>query len=195
MRRKSALRSRPEWLVRPAWWPFLLLIPGACSPPETVQSDVAATVPPAATPRKTFASVAAVLHDSTLTYWEGAPADTALSSLIRLVFSFHPAEGAYSFHGQCQATYPAHLQGGAIVLDWSEAADCVFDRGLDRRFAGVRSPEPGRPFVRYVLRNDTTLRATYYYPEWTTRINRSSGERDTLFPSALRVNQHFPARL
>ncbi|RTQ48942.1 hypothetical protein EJV47_15220 [Hymenobacter gummosus] len=178
-----------RWLILGA------LGPAACSPPEAEQvqrvEQPAAALPPPK-PRKRFASAAAVLHDSTLTYWEGTPPDTSKSSLIRLVFSFHPDTGVYSFHGQCQAMYPARLQDGAIILNWSEEVDCVFDRGLDRRFAGVRRPEPGRPFVRYVLRNDTTLRATYYYPGWTTRFNQTSGEQDTLFPSTLHVNQDFP---
>lgn len=74
-------------------------------------------------------------------------------------------------HGQCAYTYPVKIISDTEVeLIWSQDGDCVFDSGLSDSFGMKNVPVVGKPFAKLTWKGNT-LKATYYYPEWTKKYN------------------------
>lgn len=74
------------------------------------------------------------------------------------------------YYGQCWYAYPYRMENNAITVYWAEKKDCVFDIGFDKVKARPK-PQTGKPFMQLSLKNDSTLKADYFYPDWIREFN------------------------
>jgi hypothetical protein len=86
-----------------------------------------------------------------------------------------------SFHGQCDYDFFTYYTSDSTIdMLWSFRGDCISDMDFVTRPAGIsKRPKTGDIFATYTLTNDTTISATYYYPELVNRANKTAG--DSLF--------------
>jgi hypothetical protein len=94
----------------------------------------------------------------------------------------------FFFTPQCIYWYRTKLDNDKLIFFWSYNGDCVFDRGLDKKY-GVKKPIVGAPFGEFSLINDTTLLVKYYYPNWVKVINEHEKDVDTLFPVIFKMKR------
>lgn len=77
----------------------------------------------------------------------------------------------YWYHGQCIYFYPVKkISNTVFEMIWARDMDCRFDNGTDETFGVKKTPEIGKPFAKYTLKNNI-LYAEYYYKEWVEKYN------------------------
>lgn len=97
--------------------------------------------------------------------------------------AFEPEEVHFIFNPTCAYWFPSTIINNELVFYWKKNEDCIFDRGLSKRFNGIDNPEYGKPFGKIKLLDDSTLFIDYYYSDWVKKINIEESETiDTLFP-------------
>lgn len=95
----------------------------------------------------------------------------------------------FYFTAQCVYSYKTKLDGNKIIFFWDYNADCVFDRGLKKRYNVKNKPFASAPFGEFALIDDTTIRVKYYYSEWVKKINENEKDVDTLFPVIFKMKR------
>jgi hypothetical protein len=95
----------------------------------------------------------------------------------------------YFFNAQCIYWYKTRLAENKIRFAWDYNENCTFDRGLKNTYGLKVHPIKGKPFGEFELINDSTLKATYFYPEWVQKINQIAKDVDTLFPVIFKIKQ------
>lgn len=85
------------------------------------------------------------------------------------------------FHGQCAYYYFTYVTSDTTVdMLWSYKTDCKLGMDFLEKSHGEKEfPKKGDLFATYTMTNDTTLRAKYYFPKWTRKINEIA--KDSLF--------------
>ncbi len=85
------------------------------------------------------------------------------------------------FHGQCTYYYfTQQTSDTTLDLLWSYKTDCLLNMDFLEKSHGIKEcPKKGDIFATYTLINDTTLKANYYFPKWTRKINEIA--KDSLF--------------
>jgi hypothetical protein len=123
-------------------------------------------------------NIEAYVSDTSYYHWRSRKTDsTSYSSSI----IFHKGRAAYAYHGQCIYTYTTRQITNDIDLLWSYEADCILDMDILEKGNSIASfPKKGDRFATYQLVNNSTLQATYYFPDWVNRINEL--KKDSLFP-------------
>lgn len=76
---------------------------------------------------------------------------------------------AFEYHGQCVYFYPIRkISATEFEMIWDRDMDCKFDNGTAETFGLKKTPVIGKPFAKFILKNNI-LQATYYYPEWVEK--------------------------
>jgi hypothetical protein len=85
------------------------------------------------------------------------------------------------FHGQCAYYYFTFVTSDTIVnMLWSYKTDCILNMDFLEKSHGEKEfPKKGDLFATYTMTNDSTLKAKYYFPKWTHKINEIA--QDSLF--------------
>ncbi|HEY8690260.1 MAG TPA: hypothetical protein VIM07_13575 [Chitinophagaceae bacterium] len=96
----------------------------------------------------------------------------------------------FEFDGQCQYSFPYKLKGSNIIVSWNFIEDCTHDIGIKKTFNLKKAPVVGKPFMIFSLRNDSTLRAIYLYPEWVIKFNKENNEYQG-FPSEFNTAKYY----
>ena len=88
----------------------------------------------------------------------------------------------YWYHGQCLYWYFTNNYKDSIDLLWSYKTDCLLDMEMLETSHGIKKyPKHGDTFSSYALINDTTIKVTYHFPEWTKKVNQIA--KDSIFPN------------
>jgi hypothetical protein len=105
------------------------------------------------------------------------------------VISLHKLTVLYWYHGQCGYDYFSYQTSDTTIdILWSYRADCMLNMDFLERSNGVKKyPKRGDNFATLTLVNDTTLRVTYDFPEWTKKVNKIV--KDSLFPTIYYLQQ------
>ena len=136
-------------------------------------------------PKSGFKNISQVMADTDIqSYWRnqtnGYPA---------LHFSESRDTVRFEFNGQCDYSYPIKTMGDQTFLMWDTIENCTYGIGIKNTFGLKDHPIVGKPFVRLDLVNDSTLEATYLYPEWTGKFNQQWKEY-SYFPSVFENARH-----
>ena len=107
---------------------------------------------------------------------------TADTSNYIVDITFHDEYLLYWFHGQCIYYYFTYNIGDSVELQWSYKTDCLLNMDMLEKSYGLKNyPKKGDAFSSYKLINDSTLKVTYYFPDWTRKVNQVA--KDTIFPN------------
>jgi hypothetical protein len=87
----------------------------------------------------------------------------------------------FSFHGQCDYDFfTNYTSDSTIDLLWSFRSDCVSDMpSITSPTSRIMQPKTGEVFATLTLSDDSTIQATYYFPELVDQVNKAAG--DSLF--------------
>jgi len=97
---------------------------------------------------------------------------------------------AISYSPECWLMYPYKIDENKIVVYWDNNIDTKYDFDIVKAINKTDKKYIGQPFMTLELINDTTLKATYPFPNLIKKINSSSKER-TFFPNKYVVSQEF----
>lgn len=101
---------------------------------------------------------------------------------------FQDSAVCFDFNPSCGVSFPANIHESKIIFNWSKNMNCNFDRGLNKTFKNVQTPEIGKPFGEFYLVNDSIGVVKYYYQDWVNKINEEEKRTiDTLFPTRFRL--------
>jgi hypothetical protein len=171
--------------------PFLLFSLIACHQAAQPKQEKPSgeTVPSATAPDETgsiprFHSIADVINDTGYTHWGNytAPFTSALH------FQDQKNAVVMEYYGYCYYTYPIKTSADTIIVYWGHHSECKGDIGLGKKLSGFSPPGSGKPFMLLTLANDSTLHATYLYPEWVKNYNKTD-TTTTAFPTVFIARQ------
>jgi len=78
---------------------------------------------------------------------------------------------AFEYHGQCVYFYPLKkISNTEFEMIWARDMDCKFDNGTKETFGIKETPQLGKPFAKFTLKNKT-LHVEYYYKEWVRKYS------------------------
>lgn len=84
-------------------------------------------------------------------------------------FDIEKTSLTFFYHGQCAYIYPVKkISDTEFEMIWARDMDCKFDNGTNETFGLKNTPEIGKPFAKYTLKNNI-LYAEYYYKEWVEK--------------------------
>ncbi len=97
--------------------------------------------------------------------------------------TLHEITALYWYHGQCAYDYFTYLTSDTTIdVLWSYRTDCILNMEFLESSNGIKKhPKRGDTFATIILKNDTTLKVKYNFPEWTMKINTIT--KDSLFPT------------
>lgn len=76
---------------------------------------------------------------------------------------------AFEYHGQCVYFYPIKkLNDTEFEMIWAKDMDCKFDNGTSNNFGLKNTPQIGKAFAKYTLK-DNILKVDYYYKDWVKK--------------------------
>lgn len=103
------------------------------------------------------------------------------------LLNFREGKVCFEFNPSCEYCFPVRVENNKMLFFWIEDMNCNFNRGLDAKFQGIRSPSKGDLFGEIYRINDSIIYVKYFFVDWVKMINeKEKSTIDTLFPSVFR---------